>query len=109
LNFGFFATPERNLVFDLNDFDETLLAPWEWDVKRLAASFVVAARDQHLSKDECLNSAVACDLPPRTVPSSKLDVHMSKDPLQRPARAQRKQVSAADAPPGPGGDIARAQ
>lgn len=45
LNFGLFATPERNLVFDLNDFDETLPAPWEWDIKRLAASFAVAARD----------------------------------------------------------------
>ena len=60
LNFGFFATPERNLVFDLNDFDETLPAPWEWDVKRLAASFVVAARDQTLSEDDCLDSAIAC-------------------------------------------------
>jgi uncharacterized protein (DUF2252 family) len=44
MNFGGFATPERNLVFDINDFDETLPAPFEWDVKRLAASFVVAAR-----------------------------------------------------------------
>ena len=44
LNFGLFATPERNLSFGLNDFDETLPAPWEWDVKRLAASLVVAAR-----------------------------------------------------------------
>ena len=44
LNFGLFATPERNLSFGLNDFDETLPGPWEWDVKRLAASFVVAAR-----------------------------------------------------------------
>ncbi|HET6751497.1 MAG TPA: DUF2252 family protein, partial [Actinomycetes bacterium] len=44
LNFGLFATPERNLSFGLNDFDETLAAPWEWDVKRLATSFVVAAR-----------------------------------------------------------------
>jgi uncharacterized protein (DUF2252 family) len=43
-NFGLFATPERNLVFDLNDFDETLPAPFEWDIKRLAASFVVAGR-----------------------------------------------------------------
>src|SRR5690349_2140875 len=42
LNFGGFATPERRLSFDLNDFDETSVAPWEWDVKRLAASFVVA-------------------------------------------------------------------
>ena len=38
LNFGGFATPERNIIFDINDFDETLPAPWEWDVKRLAAS-----------------------------------------------------------------------
>lgn len=43
-NFGAFATPERRLVFDLNDFDESLPGAWEWDVKRLAASFVMAAR-----------------------------------------------------------------
>jgi uncharacterized protein (DUF2252 family) len=43
-NFGVFAAPDRRMVFDLNDFDETLPAPFEWDVKRLAASFVVAAR-----------------------------------------------------------------
>jgi uncharacterized protein (DUF2252 family) len=44
-NFGFFGSPERHLVFDVNDFDETLPGPWEWDVKRLAASFEIAARD----------------------------------------------------------------
>jgi len=44
MNFGGFATPERNIVFDINDFDETLPAPFEWDIKRLAASFVIAAR-----------------------------------------------------------------
>ena len=44
-NYGLFATPERRTVFDLNDFDETLSGPWEWDVKRLATSFVLAARD----------------------------------------------------------------
>jgi len=43
VNFGLFASPERTLLFDVNDFDETLPAPWEWDVKRLAASAVVAA------------------------------------------------------------------
>ena len=43
-NFGMFASPERRLVFDINDFDETLPGPWEWDVKRLAASIVVAGR-----------------------------------------------------------------
>jgi uncharacterized protein (DUF2252 family) len=44
-NFGLFGSPERRLVFDINDFDETLPGPWEWDVKRLAASLEVAARD----------------------------------------------------------------
>ena len=48
LNFGAFATPERRVIFDMNDFDETLPAPWEWDVKRLAASFVLAARANKL-------------------------------------------------------------
>jgi hypothetical protein len=42
-NFGVFASPERRLVFDVNDFDETLPGPWEWDVKRLAASMLIAA------------------------------------------------------------------
>ncbi|MHA6523459.1 DUF2252 domain-containing protein [Tessaracoccus sp. G1721] len=48
-NFGFYASPERNLVFDLNDFDETLPGPFEWDVKRLAASLEIAARSQSFS------------------------------------------------------------
>ena len=43
-NFGIFASPERRLVFDINDFDETLPAPWEWDVKRLATSLEIAGR-----------------------------------------------------------------
>jgi uncharacterized protein (DUF2252 family) len=52
-NFGVFASPERRLVFDLNDFDETLPGPWEWDVKRLAASMLIAARDNgYRTKDE---------------------------------------------------------
>jgi uncharacterized protein (DUF2252 family) len=58
LNFGLFATPERNLVFDVNDFDETLPAPWEWDLKRLATSIVVAGRDQSLSDDDCRTAAM---------------------------------------------------
>ena len=48
-NFGGFATPERKIIFSINDLDETLPAPWEWDVKRLAASFVVACRDNGVS------------------------------------------------------------
>ncbi len=50
-NFGVFGSPERQLVFDCNDFDETLPGPWEWDVKRLAASIVVAARHRGFPKD----------------------------------------------------------
>ncbi len=49
-NFGLFGSPERSLVFDTNDFDETLPGPWEWDVKRLAASVVVAGRDNGFSR-----------------------------------------------------------
>ena len=60
LNFGAFATPERNLVFDINDFDETLPAPWEWDVKRLAASFAVAMLDRGLSDEKARDAAVEC-------------------------------------------------
>ncbi len=51
-NFGLFASPERTLVFDANDFDETLPGPWEWDVKRLAASVVIAGRTNGFSADQ---------------------------------------------------------
>jgi uncharacterized protein (DUF2252 family) len=51
-NFGLFASPERRLVFDINDFDETLPGPWEWDVKRLAVSMLVAARNNGCSTKE---------------------------------------------------------
>jgi uncharacterized protein (DUF2252 family) len=57
LNFGGFATPERKLVFDINDFDETAIAPWEWDVKRLTASFVVAGRDNKFDATTCREAA----------------------------------------------------
>src|SRR5262249_19720335 len=60
MNFGGFATPERHLVFDINDFDETLPAPWEWDVKRLAASVVVACRHNRFSKAEARDMATQC-------------------------------------------------
>jgi hypothetical protein len=51
-NFGVFGTPERHLIFDVNDFDETLPGPWEWDVKRLAASLEIAGRDRGFSDKE---------------------------------------------------------
>ncbi|MFI5610951.1 DUF2252 domain-containing protein [Amycolatopsis sp. NPDC051903] len=53
VNFGVFASPERKLVFDINDFDETLPGPWEWDVKRLAASLEVASRQNGFDEREC--------------------------------------------------------
>jgi uncharacterized protein (DUF2252 family) len=58
-NFGLFASPERTLVFDSNDFDETLPGPWEWDVKRLAASVVIAARSNGFSPAEARSSTLA--------------------------------------------------
>lgn len=57
-NFGVFATPERQLVFDINDFDETYPGPWEWDLKRLAASTVVAGRENGFSEKKCRRLAV---------------------------------------------------
>jgi uncharacterized protein (DUF2252 family) len=57
MNFGGFATPERNLVFDINDFDETFPAPFEWDLKRLAASFVIAARWRGFRPDQAREMA----------------------------------------------------
>jgi uncharacterized protein (DUF2252 family) len=53
LNFGGYGSPERRLVFDINDFDETLPAPWEWDVKRLAASVVLAGRQKGIKERRC--------------------------------------------------------
>jgi len=58
-NFGIYGTPERNLVFDIKDFDETLPGPWEWDLKRLAASVVVAGRANGLSAPACTDAALA--------------------------------------------------
>jgi uncharacterized protein (DUF2252 family) len=57
-NFGLFASPERTLVFDTNDFDETLPGPWEWDVKRLAASVVIAGRANGLSTERVRESTM---------------------------------------------------
>ena len=58
-NFGMFGSPERTLVFDMNDFDETLPGPWEWDVKRLVASFAIAGREIGFSEQE--RRAIALD------------------------------------------------
>jgi len=60
LNFGGFATPERNIAFDINDFDETLPAPWEWDVKRLATSCVIAGQHNGYNKADAREMALRC-------------------------------------------------
>ncbi|MFN9366999.1 MAG: DUF2252 domain-containing protein [Planctomycetota bacterium] len=60
MNFGAFATPERRIIFDINDLDETLPAPWDWDVKRLAASFVLACRDNGFSRATARDSVLSC-------------------------------------------------
>ncbi len=59
-NFGVFASPERRQVFDVNDFDETLVGPWEWDVKRLAASVVIAGRQNGYTAKEIRQAALRC-------------------------------------------------
>jgi uncharacterized protein (DUF2252 family) len=69
LNFGVYATPERNLLFDINDFDETAPAPWEWDIKRLAASLDVASRYRSFS------SATAANLVRAMVESYREHMH----------------------------------
>jgi uncharacterized protein (DUF2252 family) len=58
-NFGVFGSPERQLLFDVNDFDETLAGPWEWDVKRLAASVVIAGRYNEFDASACTRTARA--------------------------------------------------
>src|SRR5947199_5646938 len=59
-NFGVFASPERRQVFDVNDFDETLAGPWEWDVKRLAASVVIGGRQNGYTAQESRQAVVRC-------------------------------------------------
>jgi uncharacterized protein (DUF2252 family) len=60
MNFGGFGTPERRIIFDISDFDETLPAPWEWDLKRLAVSFVLAGRNNGFEEVESLKAALRC-------------------------------------------------
>jgi uncharacterized protein (DUF2252 family) len=60
VNFGGFATPERRLVFDINDFDETLPAPWEWDLERLATSLLIACRNNGFSDAVARDVVLAC-------------------------------------------------
>ena len=97
-NFGAFASPERRLVFDVNDFDETLPGPFEWDVKRLAASLTVAGRDNGFPAKACRKIAVAAGEGYRTAmrgfaDQTLLDVwyaHLDIEPALADFRSQVK-------------------
>jgi uncharacterized protein (DUF2252 family) len=112
-NFGIFATPERNLVFDINDFDEAYPGPWEWDLKRLAASAVVAGRENGFKEKVCRSLATLVSQAYREAmrrfsEASVLDVwyyHVDVDSVlqvfekyaRKSARDARKTVSKAEA------------
>jgi hypothetical protein len=88
MNFGAFATPERNVIFDINDFDDTLPAPFEWDLKRLAASAVIAAQHLRLPQSDAARAAIDCSRAYRehiadSASMHKLDVWYDKIDLQR--------------------------
>ena len=105
-NYGAFASPERALLFDVNDFDETLCGPWEWDLKRLAASAVVAGRDVGLPEDACSGAARAAvrsyrtrmagyaEMPVLDVWYSRVDAEAASTLFQRAGREEYKQVLA---------------
>ena len=99
-NFGMFASPERHLIFDVNDFDETLPGPFEWDVKRLAASFAVAGRDNGIAKKDRRKIVLAGVAAYRTAmqefaAKSELDVwyaHLDVDDLFAQLKTQATKV-----------------
>ncbi|WP_027522288.1 DUF2252 domain-containing protein [Bradyrhizobium sp. Ec3.3] len=88
LNFGGFATPERSIIFDINDFDETSSAPWEWDVKRLVASIVLAARSNGLSDAQGRDCAISS--------ARMYREHMRKFSKMDPLQIWYAETSAAD-------------
>jgi uncharacterized protein (DUF2252 family) len=87
-NFGAFASPERRLVFDLNDFDETLPGPFEWDVKRLVASLAVAGRDNGLGAKKRRGVALATAAAYRT--AMREFGHVDPGRLVCPLRRRRR-------------------
>jgi uncharacterized protein (DUF2252 family) len=105
-NFGLYGAPNRSIVFDINDFDETLAGPWEWDLKRLATSFVLAGRenswDPEVQRSLAATSAVAYRHAMRTFAEMDgLDVWYSRlntdqiAKLQKPTKAARKALKKA--------------
>ena len=116
LNFGIYATPERRLVFDVNDFDETLPAPFEWDVKRLAASVVVAGRVQGFSPESVESAARSAATAYRTrmlesATLSHVDVWYARLDVQDLSglldKVERRRLVSGPAPQGPPGDERR--
>ena len=107
MNFGGFATPERNLVFDITDFDETLPAPFEWDLKRLAASVVIAAQHLRLPARDTARMGEACareyrermrdyaSMPALDVWYDKIDLQRFQDRTEDPdaVRQMRKRLA----------------
>jgi uncharacterized protein (DUF2252 family) len=100
-NFGMFASPERRLLFDLNDFDETLPGPFEYDVKRLAASFTIAARNNGLTKADTRAATLASVAAYREAMASfaamgTLDIwyaHLAEDELLKGAQSAAAKAS----------------
>jgi uncharacterized protein (DUF2252 family) len=98
-NFGAFASPERRLVFDVNDFDETLPGPFEWDVKRLAASLSVAGRDNGFTTKDCRKIVLAAATAYRTsmrgfAQQSLLEVWYTHIDIEQTIREFRSQIKA---------------
>jgi uncharacterized protein (DUF2252 family) len=96
-NFGGFASPERRLVFDINDFDETHPGPWEWDVKRLAASLVVGARDNGFRRKQRAAVVLAAvsryrQAMSRFADQRELDVWYARADLEQVAGLLKNQV-----------------
>jgi len=100
-NFGLFASPERRLLFDLNDFDETLPGPFEWDVKRMAASFTIAARHNGFSKPDTRAVTLASVRAYREAMASFAQMgtmaiwyaHLDEDELQQAVRSAAAEAS----------------
>ena len=100
-NFGLFASPERRLLFDLNDFDETLPGPFEWDVKRMAASFTIAARHNGFPKMDTRAATLASVRAYREAMASFAEMgtlaiwyaHLSEDELVAAVRSAAAEAS----------------
>ena len=99
-NFGVYASPERRLVFDQNDFDETLPGPWEWDLKRLAASFMIAAQHRGFSTDDSRHATAEVTRSYRTAMARFASLgflelnyeHVSIDDLRRTSGLDAEQI-----------------